>query len=893
MKIELLFNTKAIIKNSYFADTNEKVENDDDCNMSKVTRAAVAKSSSSKTVMKHALRQQAKRRRKNTTIAAGNVAPLPRIILPSNQITTDETESRVPTMLEVLSSIPGFSLVKPRKRPGSKRLSAAAQLQQAKADGCVDLETPDSVLTQINLRSLLNKQTFSMLPRLYQHKLVQLLPHVDRETLSDAQSDFRPLLNSSVLNNEFFAQACLEWTDRLAEGEFTPENQQKMKLDLEREKFKLDPFKLKHFEPIWGDSKVSHSSVNAPTPPSNWSYPKQKVTSTITAPVTTSPITTDIEMSVTTTCSSSGDIKTADSHTESIEIKVIETEDIKVEDITTEVLKTEDITTEDFTADDITTEVITTEDITADDITTANVTTEDTEDMIDITENMKTEDMIDLTENMTTEDVTDLTENMTTEDVTDLTENMTTEDVTDITEDVTDITENMTTEDSEDITNLTENMTTDDIKTEDIQLQLPWDSVDSTIDSTTSPIIKDVVLPNVSEIEIDDIPDCEILNEEEKMDDVNLDETSSVIKSWSSLINEDLETLIPEYDCVSTTKEKERNESEIKLELEVTLTPKIDNINSRTNQISTNDASDNAIGDIVQKIPKSDSTPVVVRMPSVIQPLVITSSNSSPLPSTKSILISPLLQSSLERSMPNDFSFINKISNLSTAPSDRPISHTYVSSIKSQVSSSSCVTSRTSSRATLKQPPGAVNLERSYQICQAVIQNSPNRNQLRCQLKPPPSVLMGKNSIIRNGPAKPIRNINLTNSSQPLVVRHLFTSSRGIPVTMSVVPPFSSDQQQQLTEKQMGQYLLVQRSGGITGIRRSSSAPPTNNKISPIINGGRPASVGIQVSTYPQSQPTNDCSCSLNAMVVCKKCGAFCHDDCIGPSKLCVTCLIR
>lgn len=39
--------------------------------------------------MKHALRQQAKRRRKNTTIAAGNVAPLPRIILPSNQINSN------------------------------------------------------------------------------------------------------------------------------------------------------------------------------------------------------------------------------------------------------------------------------------------------------------------------------------------------------------------------------------------------------------------------------------------------------------------------------------------------------------------------------------------------------------------------------------------------------------------------------------------------------------------------------------------------------------------------------------------------------------------------------------------------------------------------------------
>lgn len=97
----------------------------------------------------------------------------------------------MPTMLEVLSSIPGFSFVKPRKRPGSKRLSAAAQLKQAKAEGCVDLETPDSVLAQISLRSLLNKQTFSMLPRLYQHKLVQLLPQVDREGLSDTQSEYR------------------------------------------------------------------------------------------------------------------------------------------------------------------------------------------------------------------------------------------------------------------------------------------------------------------------------------------------------------------------------------------------------------------------------------------------------------------------------------------------------------------------------------------------------------------------------------------------------------------------------------------------------------------------------------------------------------------------------
>jgi additional sex combs-like protein len=43
-----------------------------------------------------------------------------------------------------------------------------------------------------------------------------------------------------------------------------------------------------------------------------------------------------------------------------------------------------------------------------------------------------------------------------------------------------------------------------------------------------------------------------------------------------------------------------------------------------------------------------------------------------------------------------------------------------------------------------KPPPGAVNLERSFQICQAVIQNSPNRH--RFQLKPPQAILAGQNS---------------------------------------------------------------------------------------------------------------------------------------------------
>ena len=59
----------------------------------------------------------------------------------------------------------------------------------------------------------------------------------------------------------------------------------------------------------------------------------------------------------------------------------------------------------------------------------------------------------------------------------------------------------------------------------------------------------------------------EFISDIDKIDEINLDETS-VIKNWSSLMNDDLGTLIPEYDCVSTSKEKEQSESEVQLELE-------------------------------------------------------------------------------------------------------------------------------------------------------------------------------------------------------------------------------------------------------------------------------------------------------------------------------------
>lgn len=110
----------------------------------------------------------------------------------------------------------------------------------------------------------------------------------------------------------------------------------------------------------------------------------------------------------------------------------------------------------------------------------------------------------------------------------------------------------------------------------------------------------------------------------------------------------------------------------------------------------------------------------------------------------------------------------------------------------------------------------------------------------------------------------------------------------------------------------MGHYVLVQRTGA--QVRRSNSAPPSNNENLVGLGGrGRPASVGeggvvvapgSQRGTgsdspipgcYPNkhSLRSADCQCSLKAMIACKKCGAFWHDDCIDPSRVCVTCHIR
>jgi additional sex combs-like protein len=55
-------------------------------------------------------------------------------------------------------------------------------------------------------------------------------------------------LRHSSLTNEFMAKACQEWRERLLRGDFTPETIQKAKIDMEKDKQRIDSWKVRSHE---------------------------------------------------------------------------------------------------------------------------------------------------------------------------------------------------------------------------------------------------------------------------------------------------------------------------------------------------------------------------------------------------------------------------------------------------------------------------------------------------------------------------------------------------------------------------------------------------------------------------------------------------------------------
>ncbi|XP_026141678.1 putative Polycomb group protein ASXL2 isoform X1 [Carassius auratus] len=133
-------------------------------------------------------------------------------------------------------------------RKVSQRTSrlGARQLKRTKCE--IDVETPDSILVNTNLRALINKHTFSVLPTECQQKLLKMLPEVDQQ----ASVDGALKVTSSALNNEFFTSAAQSWKERLSEGEFTPELRLRMRQEIEKEK-KVELWKEHFFESYYGE----------------------------------------------------------------------------------------------------------------------------------------------------------------------------------------------------------------------------------------------------------------------------------------------------------------------------------------------------------------------------------------------------------------------------------------------------------------------------------------------------------------------------------------------------------------------------------------------------------------------------------------------------------------
>ncbi|XP_063771033.1 putative Polycomb group protein ASXL2 isoform X2 [Pseudophryne corroboree] len=164
-----------------------------------------------------------------------------------------EVPSRTPPPVTAPTSTYSVKANEPLHGLGKKDLQRSDRLQarHLKRTKCaeIDVETPESILVNTNLRALINKHTFSLLPADCQQRLLRLLPEVDQP----AGPDGFLKLSSSALNNEFFTSASQSWKERLAEGEFTPEMQLRIRQEIEKEK-RVEAWKEQFYEGYYGEN---------------------------------------------------------------------------------------------------------------------------------------------------------------------------------------------------------------------------------------------------------------------------------------------------------------------------------------------------------------------------------------------------------------------------------------------------------------------------------------------------------------------------------------------------------------------------------------------------------------------------------------------------------------
>ncbi|XP_036448451.1 putative Polycomb group protein ASXL2 isoform X2 [Colossoma macropomum] len=226
----------------------------------------------SKKALKQALKQQQQRNQRRQ--CGISTASNPRLLLKTVKDMTDSASAKSAMKYPDSLTTVGWELKQSERCPASPQNSTSSSSSSVKADVChtvgarkmsqrssrlsarqlrrtkceIDVETPDSILVNTNLRALINKHTFSMLPPDCQQKLLKLLPEIDQQSCMDGLLR----VTSSALNNEFFTSAAQSWKERLAEGEFTPELRLRIRQEIEKEK-KVEHWKEHFFESYYGE----------------------------------------------------------------------------------------------------------------------------------------------------------------------------------------------------------------------------------------------------------------------------------------------------------------------------------------------------------------------------------------------------------------------------------------------------------------------------------------------------------------------------------------------------------------------------------------------------------------------------------------------------------------
>ncbi|XP_009983828.1 PREDICTED: putative Polycomb group protein ASXL2, partial [Tauraco erythrolophus] len=219
----------------------------------------------SKKALKQALKQQQQKQQQQQCRAGMPVSSNQHVLLKAVKAATDSTPAKSAwegkqsdgqsssPQNSTSSSSPSVKLDNSLPGLGKKPFQRSDRLhaRQLKRTKCaeIDVETPDSILVNTNLRALINKHTFSVLPTECQQRLLLLLPEVDRQVGADGLMK----LSGSALNNEFFTSAAQGWKERLSEGEFTPEMQLRIRQEIEKEK-KVELWKERFFESYYGQS---------------------------------------------------------------------------------------------------------------------------------------------------------------------------------------------------------------------------------------------------------------------------------------------------------------------------------------------------------------------------------------------------------------------------------------------------------------------------------------------------------------------------------------------------------------------------------------------------------------------------------------------------------------